>query len=80
MADGATGRECRPGVGKEVGTRTGGDAKVPHFVRAKAEASVEGWMGKSNLSDAPRLWPRGEGRVLHFGGVVKSAEGAGDGD
>ena len=37
-------------------------------------------MLESGLGHTPRLRPRGEGRVLHFRGVIKSAEGAGDRD
>src|SRR5207249_2472122 len=45
---------------------------------ADAEASREARMFEPNRGHAPRLGPRGERRILHFGGVIKDTEPTGD--
>src|SRR6267143_2491449 len=80
VADPASGRKRRCGHWEEIRTGAGRETKIPHFVRAKADATVEGRMIEINLSNAPRFGPRGEGGVFHFRGVVEPADGAGGGD
>ncbi len=54
------------------------NAKVPSLIRADAEASREARMFEPNRGHAPSLGPRGERRILHFGGVIKDTEPTGD--
>src|SRR4029077_6854443 len=54
------------------------EAKIPSFVRPESEPAAKSRIFKASLRDIPGFGTRREGCILHFDGIIKSTQSAGN--
>src|SRR6266581_2298195 len=79
VADTASDWKRRRGFGQKIWTGAGGKTKIPHFVRAHADASAEGWVFEPHFGEVPIFGSRSQSCVFDFHGVIELVDGAGRG-
>src|SRR6266481_4311910 len=78
VADVASGRQGLFRLRPKIWTVACRQTKVPDLIRPEADAPTECRVVEPNRCDAPRLSPRRERRVFHFGRIIKSAKSSRD--
>src|SRR6266550_3399325 len=77
VADVPTGRQRRFCFTPKIWALASREAEIPSFVRAESDPAAKSRIFKAILGNVPGFGTRGEGRILHFDGVIKSTQSAG---
>ena len=80
IIDIAARRQRRRGFASKISAIAGGQTQVPGLAWPKADARIEGRLIETHRGDVPRFGARREGRIFHFGGVIKLAKSSRDGN
>src|ERR1700746_3772429 len=78
IANIAATRQCALSFRSKICSVACRHAEVPRFVWPEPETSVESWMIKADLCEAPRFRPRRERSVFHFSRIIEFAESTRD--
>src|SRR6266513_5719380 len=73
-----TGRQRRFCFTSKIWTLAAREAEIPSFVRAESDPAAKSRIFKAILGNIPGFGTRGELRILHFDGVIKSTQSAGN--
>src|SRR6266478_3530926 len=78
VADVPTGRQRRFCFTPKIWALATREAEIPSFVRPESDPAAKSRIFEAILGNVPGFGTRGERRIFHFDGVIKSTQPAGD--
>src|SRR5262249_13729190 len=78
VSDVAPGRQRWFRFAPKIWALARGEPEIPRFVRLESDPAAKSRIFEAILGDIPGFGTRGEGGILHFDGVIKSTQAAGN--